>query len=347
MTDTLKTLCYLSGVSGAEDETRDYILERAMPEADEISTDALGNVSVYKHGEKSKGPHIMLCAHMDEVGLIITGADDGGFLRFETTGGTDRRVLPGKRVYVGPDRIPGVICMEIKRPADKDERKKMPQTDDMFIDVGADKKSRAEELINPGCAAVFDDGIVEFGDGFIKAKALDDRIGCAIMLKLLEEDLPCGCRFIFTVQEELGARGAKTAAFTAAPEIALILEGTSANDFPNIGKAEQICGVGGGVVIPFADKSAVYDKGLYDLLTELADKNNIKRQTKRKVTGGTDAAAVIHSRAGVRTAAVSVAIRNIHSPACVAKISDIEDAFLLTRLFLETAGEIDTGEGQR
>ena len=339
MTDTLKTLCYLSGVSGSEDEVRDYILERAMPSADEISTDALGNVSVFKRGKKAGGPQIMLCAHMDEVGLIITGIDDGSFLRFEPIGGTDRRVLPGKKVYVGPDRIPGIIAVETRRSADGNDMKTVPETGEMYIDVGADDRTPGEELIAPGSVAVFDDSVVEFGDGFIKAKALDDRIGCAVLLELLEEELPCGCRFVFTVQEELGARGAATAAFASAPEIALILEATSALDFPSIDGAGRICCLGGGVVIPFADKGTVYDKDLRSLLNDLADKNNIKRQTKLRVVGGTDATAVQRSRAGVKTAAVSVAVRNIHSPACVAKLSDIEDVIKLTRLFLRAVSE--------
>ena len=335
MLDTLETLCCLSGVSGREDEVRNYILERVMPFADEIRTDAMGNLMVFKKGDVEPEQTVMLAAHMDEVGLIVTSVTDEGFLHFDQVGGLDRRVIPGKRVYVGPNRVPGTVGGKPVHLTSAEERKKLPAWKDMYIDIGASDRKSAECLVSPGDEAVFDDKVVRFGDGFIKAKAIDDRTGCACMVKLLESRLPCDCWFAFTVQEEVGSRGAVTAARSIHPEISLILEGTTAADLPDVKGTDRICSLGKGVVIPFMDKSTIYDRTLCGTLKRLADKNSIPWQTKSRIAGGTDASVIQRGGGGSRVAALSVAVRNIHSPASVAKISECEDQLKLARLFLE------------
>lgn len=339
MLDTVKTLCYLSGVSGAESEVRDYILERAMPFASEIDTDTMGNLIVYKKGAAAPNKKVMLCAHMDEVGLIITGIDDDGYLKFSFVGGIDRRVVIGKSIYIGDDRVPGVIGIKAYHLVSREEEKKVPKTDEMYIDIGASSRTAAEKLVSLGDYAVFDDTIVEFGNGYLKAKAIDDRLGCAVMLKLIEFDLPCDCAFAFTVQEEVGTRGAKVAAYTIAPDVCLVLEGTTAADLPGSTEANEVCRLDGGVVIPFMDKGTIYDPVLYKALTQTADENGIKWQTKRMIAGGTDAAAVQRSMGGVRTVALACGIRNLHSPACVANTIDFEPMLELAKHFLEKISE--------
>lgn len=343
MLDTLKTLCYLSGVSGAEDEVRDYILERVMPHADELSSDALGNLIVFKKGAAAPERRLMLCAHMDEVGLIVTGYTDEGYLRFDCVGGIDRRVLIGKRVYVGPDRADGVIGIKAYHLVDRDEENTVPKVDELYIDVGCTSREQAQRTAALGDRCVFYDSVVEFGDGFLKAKAIDDRAGCAAMIKLIESELPCDVYFVFTTQEEVGTRGARTAAYSVRPDVALVLEGTTATDLPDIGEGKRICRAGDGVVIPFMDGGTVYDKWMYAALTRIADENGIKHQTKRRVAGGTDGAAVQRSRAGVRTAAIACAVRNIHSPVSVGKISEFDDLLKLAKLFIEdfAAGKME------
>lgn len=335
MLDTLKTLCRLSGVSGAEDEVRDYILERVMPHADELSSDAMGNLIVFKKGVAAPERRLMLCAHMDEVGLIVTGYTDEGYLRFDCVGGIDRRVLTGKRVYVGPDRADGVIGIKAYHLVEKDEENSVPKVDELYIDVGCSSREQAQKVAESGDRCVFYDSIVEFGDGFLKARAIDDRVGCAAMIKLIEGEIPCDAYFAFTTQEEVGTRGAKTAAYSVRPDVTLVLEGTTATDLPGTGEEKRICRAGDGVVIPFMDGGTVYDRGLYAALTRIADENGIKHQTKRRIAGGTDAAAVQRSCAGVRTAAIACAVRNIHSPASVGKISEFEDLLKLAKLFME------------
>lgn len=336
MLETLKTLCYLSGPSGYEDEVRDYILERVMPHADEVMTDSLGNLIVTKKGRVAPTKKIMLCAHMDEVGIIITGIDDDGYLRFDFLGGVDRRVVIGKRVYIGKNRIPGVIGIKAYHLVDKEEEKNVPKREEMYVDIGAASKDEAEGLVPLGDYGVFDDSVYEFGEGFIKAKALDDRVGCASMIKLLESELPCDCTFAFTVQEEIGTRGAKVVANRICPEVAIVLEGTTAADLPDVPEGKTICKLGEGIVIPFMDRGTLYSRRLYSQVTELADMNNIKWQTKHMIAGGTDASVIQRSGIGVDTIALSAPLRNIHSPASIAKISDFEVMPELARLLIET-----------
>lgn len=339
MLDTVKTLCYLSGVSGFEDEVREYILERVMPYADEIMTDAMGNLIVVKKGAVTPAKKVMLCAHMDEVGLIVTGIDEDGYLKFGFVGGIDRRVVIGKRVFIGEDRIPGVIGIKAYHLVSRDEEKNVPKTDEMYIDIGAHSRQEAEKLVKLGDFGVFDDTVVEFGVGYLKAKAIDDRLGCAVMLKLIESDLPCDCTFAFTVQEEVGIRGAKTAAWQVSPQVCLVLEGTTAADLPGSTEANEVCRLDGGVVIPFMDRGTIYDPGLYKVLTAAADELGIKWQTKRMIAGGTDAAAIQRSMGGVRTAGLACGIRNLHSPACVANTADFEPMLRLAERFLEKIAE--------
>ncbi len=334
MLDTLETLCCLEGVTGGEDEVRDYILERAMPHADEICTDALGNLMVFKKGAVTPAKKVMLCAHMDEVGLIVTSFTDEGYLRFSQAGGLDRRVILGKKVFVGPGRVLGVVGSKAVHMTTAEQRKKLPEMRDMYIDIGAASREEAEKLVHIGDLAAFDDTVVRFGDGFIKAKAIDDRVGCAAMLKLIESDIPCDCWFAFTVQEEVGTRGAAVAAKSIKPDVALILEGTTAADIPGAEGAERVCELGKGIVIPFMDRGTIYDKTLFKTLTRLAEEDEVPWQTKSKISGGTDASAVQRSEAGVAVAAVSVPVRNIHSPACVAKCAECEDQLRMARLFL-------------
>lgn len=334
MLDTMETLCCLDGVSGREDEVREYILERIMPFADEIRTDPMGNLLVFKKGAAAPKQRVMLAAHMDEVGLIITEITEDGYLRFDTVGGIDRRVLLGKRVFVGAMRVLGVIGSKAIHLTTAEQRKNLPKVSDMYIDIGAKDRAEAETLIQLGDTAAFDDSVIRFGEGHIKAKAIDDRAGCAVMVELLESQLPCDCWFAFTVQEEVGCRGASIAARSIQPDVALVLEGTTAADIAGVSGADRVCCLGKGVVVPYMDKGTIYDRELYTTLCRLAEENDIPWQTKSRVAGGTDASAIQRSGAGVRVAALSVAVRNIHSPACIAKTSECEDQLKLARLFL-------------
>lgn len=335
MLEILKKLCSKSGPSGCEDAVREYIKSEITTFADEVYSDPMGNLYATKKGKVTPNKKIMICAHMDEVGIIITNIDDDGYLRFDFLGGIDRRVIIGKHVYIGDNRIHGVIGIKAYHLVDKEEEKNVPKLHEMFIDIGAKSKAEAQELIELGDYGVFDGTSREFGKGFLRAKAIDDRVGCAAMIKLLKSELPCDCTFVFTVQEEVGARGAKIASYRINPDISLILEGTTAADLAEIPEGKQVCKLGEGVVIPFMDRGTIYSRTLFKTLTQLADQNDIKWQTKTRVAGGTDGQVIQRSRNGVETIAISAPIRNIHSPASIAKISDFETMPKLVTLLLE------------
>ena len=335
MFDTLKELCALRGVSGNEDEVRRYIVGSAKQHADEVTTDVMGNVLVYKKGGKASARRVVLCAHMDEVGVIVTNIKDDGYLNFAMAGSIDSRIIVGKTVTIGKQRVLGVIgCKAIHLVKEKD-REKPVETDDMYIDIGAKNREQAEKLVSLGEAGAFEADIREFGDGYIKAKAIDNRFGCAVLLELIGKELPVDCLFAFTVQEEVGLRGAYTAAYSTAPEIALIIEGTTAADLPSSPENKKVCKIGSGAVIPFMDSGTIYNKEIRGILTETAEKNDIKWQTKTYVAGSTDGAAFQRTRSGIKTAGIAAPIRNLHSPSCVGKYSDMEAVYKLVMLFLE------------
>ena len=337
MKETLKTLCRLPGVSGREEAVRNYIREQVSPYAAEIREDAMGNLLVHVRGKlpEEPGKRILLAAHMDEVGVIITDITAEGYLKFDFVGGVDRRVVIGKKVLVGDKAIPGVIGMKAIHQTSAAEREKVPALRELSIDIGISSKEEAEKLVSLGDVGTFDDGVTEFGNGYLKAKAIDDRVGCTILLELIRRGLPRDAWFAFTVQEEVGCRGSQTAAWQLSPDIALILEGTTAADLPSQSGGEKVCSPGKGPVIPFMDGGSIYDHGLFRRLTDIAGEKGITWQTKTKISGGTDASSIQRGGAGARVAAISAAVRNIHSPSCVFCLKDMQKMYDLAFAFLE------------
>lgn len=335
MIEQLKTLCDLRGVSGDEDEVRAYLKTQATNHADHIRTDALGNLIVCKRGAVQAPDKLMICAHMDEVGIIVTSITDDGYLKFSFVGGVDRRVTIGKRVLIGPEKIPGVIGLKAYHLVSKEEEKKIPKTDSFYIDIGADSKEAAQRQVSLGEYGSFVSTTETFGDGLFKAKAIDDRLGCAIMLELLKTQLPMDITFVFTAQEEVGTRGAFGAAFSVKPEIALVLETTTAADIPSVSANRKVCHVGRGPVISYMDGATIYDRGLFEQLRAIAKQQDIPWQMKEYIAGGNDASAIQKTRDGVRVAAISAPVRYLHAPTSVGSISDFEHCLALTKHFIE------------
>lgn len=339
MIETVKTLCALSGVASFEDPVREYLMEQAKPYADEMRVDALGNLIVFKKGAKSTGNKLMLCAHMDEVGLIIKRITDEGYLKFAPIGGIDRRVLLGKRVFVGWNRVPGIIGLKAVHLTTAEERGKVPRLEEYYLDIGAKDKEEAESLVELGDFAVFDNECLEFGNGMFKAKAIDDRVGCAVMLKMLQRDLPMDCVFAFTVQEEVGTRGAFGAAFSVTPEIALVLETTTAADLPGIKGQKRVCAPGQGPVISLMDGGTIYDKELFQLMCDTADSIGIPWQVKHYIAGGNDSRVIQRTKGGVRVAGLSAAVRYLHAPTSVGATKDFEQMLTLTAAFVDALAQ--------
>lgn len=337
MLDRLKEICSVNGASGDESRVREYIKARIT--ADEITIDNLGNLLVFKRGKKSPKNKIMFAAHMDEVGFMITDITEDGFLRFGAVGGIDPRVVLGRGLELA-NGVKGVVGTKATHQQSAEERKKAPEFEELMLDIGASDSAEAEKYAARGDYAYFCDGFFGFGDGFIKGKALDDRAGCLIMMDMINSGLEYDAWFAFTVQEEVGTRGAKAAAFTIAPDISVVLETTTACDISGVSGDKRVCELGKGAVVSFMDRSTVYDRGLYKLAFELAERNGIPAQAKTLVAGGNDSGAIHVSRGGVRTCAISLPCRYLHSPSCVIKESDYGAAKALAEHMLNAVAEL-------
>ena len=326
----VKELVSLDAPSSFEDEVRDYIKEKAI--ADKIYVDSIGNLICYKKGN---GKKIMVSAHMDEVGLIITEITDSGFLKFDTLGGIETAVLCSKKVLIGSKKVPGIISAKAIHLQKGDEVTSPLKIKDLCIDIGAKDKESAKKLVNMGDYAVFDGEYTEFGNNLAKSKALDDRVGCAILLELMKEDYNSDMYFVFSVQEEVGLRGATVAAYNIKPDLALVIEGTTCSDIYGSKPHNQVTNLGGGAVMTAMDRAAISDKDYYDFIMKTAQDNNIKLQIKRTGMGGTDAGAIQRSCAGVKTAVLAVPCRYIHSPVSIMNIEDSESVYKLARAVLK------------
>ena len=332
MIELLKTLCALPGPSGCEDAVRAFVLKTAKPFADEIKTDAIGNVMVFRKGKKTLERPVAVCAHMDEVGVIVKKITEDGMLKFGFVGGVDPRVVIGKGVRFGDTRgVTGIKAVHLTTAA---ERRTMPKTKDLYIDIGATSRAAAEAKVSLGDYGVFDSDVVLFGDGLIKAKAIDDRIGCAVMMKLLEEELPLDTTFVFTVQEEVGLRGARTAAYGIAPDYGIAVDVTDSDDIPDA-PHECSSAAGKGAAIKVMDSSVICHPAVVKTLEDLAQARNIPYQRDILRFGGTDAGAIHQSRSGVYTGGISVATRYVHTPMEVADLDDIEACVALTAAFAQ------------
>ena len=334
MLEMIKELCTLSGISGRECAVREYIIEKIKDYA-EYSVDPLGNLLVFKKGRNPAKNKVMLDAHMDEVGLIITAITSEGYLRFAKVGGIDTRVIIGRPVRVGDKSVGGVIGIKPVHLVEKSAEADIPKADDLYIDIGAKNREEAEALVRLGDAAWFAGDFVEFGNGFIKSKALDDRAGCAILIEMIKSELEYDAWFSFSVQEEIGTRGAQTAAFTIAPDYAIVVETTTAADISGVKDEKRVCLCGKGSVVSFMDRSTLYSRELFDKAFEIAEKNGIACQPKTLVAGGNDAGAIHKSRGGVKVLTVSVPCRYLHSPSCVIKYSDVEESLKLIKAMAE------------
>ncbi|MDR3085012.1 MAG: M42 family metallopeptidase [Christensenellaceae bacterium] len=340
----LKELCELRGVSGDEGAVRAFILKELEGLADEVTVDALGSVIAVKRAkEGAKNPkRLMLAAHMDEVGFIVQYVRDDGLLRYEPVGGIDAAVCVSKRVEVGKSALPGVIgakAIHLQEPA---ERTKPTTHAMLYIDIGAKEKKDALSKVQPGDYISFASDYVEFGEGLVKAKALDDRAGCAILLELMKGRYDCELICAFTVQEEIGMNGATVAAHRMNPDYALAIETTTANDVPGAGVHEEITALGQGPALSFMDRASIANPPLFSALCELAKAETIPWQLKRGTSGGNDAGAMQRARAGRPVAVISVPCRYIHSPVCVCAKEDIENTLRLCQAMLRNFAQIES-----
>ena len=329
----LQRLCTANSISGDESAVRELIIEEIKGFAD-CKTDALGNLLVHKKGRQPAKNRLMLSAHMDEVGMMVTDITAGGFLKFDEVGGIDRRVLIGKQVTIGKNNVPGVIGIKPIHLCKGDEHKTIPEYSDMYIDIGADSAEQAQTVVAVGDSVQYVSAFIET-ETHLNAKAIDDRFGCYVMIELIKSDLAYDADFAFVVQEEVGLRGSKTAAYTLDPEFALVLETTTSAEIPEIDTQKQVCTLGDGAVISVMDRRTIYDRELVRCAMDTAQALGVKAQYKRAVAGGNDAGAIHQSRGGVRTLALSLACRYLHAPSTVASKEDCESMLALAKAMCE------------
>jgi len=328
----LRQLSEAIGVSGNEDAVRKIIAGAVRDHVDELHTDTIGNLFAVKKARGAKRAFkVMLAAHMDEVGLMITGYEGNGGLRFRAVGGIDDRILPGQVLLVGPDKIPGVIGIKPVHLLKGDEGKQVIKMDSMVIDIGASSREEAEKRVKLGQVAAFATRYRQAGRT-VTGKAFDDRAGCAVLVELLR-----GARFpfdlyaVFTVQEEVGLRGARVAAAAIEPDCAFALEGTICDDLPKDKDTSPTTELGKGPAITLMDRSVLADRRLVDHLIATAEMLHIPYQFKQPGIGGTDAGAIARSKTGVPSVPVAVPCRYIHSPVSRLSLDDFENTVRLMR----------------
>lgn len=330
----LKDLCLLNGTSGDEVRVRDYIINE-IKDYCTYEVDNLGSVIAYKKGKKKPNKTVSVNAHMDEVGFIITGITSDGYLRFAPVGGIDTKVCLDRAVTVGENRINGVIADKAYHLLEDSEKDKAPSFDKLLIDIGAKSETEAQFVVSLGDFAYFESDYAELGNGYIKAKALDDRIGCMLMIELIKSELEYDTVFCFNVQEEVGLRGSKCTSFAVGADVSIVLEATTAGDLDGVEGADRVCVLGNGGVVSFMDNRTIYDRELYKLAMNTAEENNIPVQTKTAVAGGNDAGSIQTSGKGAKVMALSLPCRYIHSPSSVVKKSDIDNTRKLLKEILK------------
>lgn len=333
--ELLELLCDKFGPTGCEREVADAIEEQLDGCYDKIARDSFGNLYAVIRGDgQGERERVMLSSHMDEVGFMITGIEDSGYIKFDTLGGIDPRVLYGKQVILGNEekRISGVIAAKAIHHTRREDRYNVVKVEDMYIDIGASDSEEARKYVEEGDFVVFNSEFVHFGSDkkYIKGKAIDDRAGCAIMIETARRikdggiRLPFDLYLCFTVREEVGRSGAKVAAEIVKPSRAIILESTAIADIADVSDDKKVANVGEGGVISLMDRSTIYDADFVKYTLDTAEKNGIKAQVKRYVSGGNDAGHIHKSGTGVKCVAISVPTRYLHSPACIASKEDYE-----------------------
>ncbi|MCM1506711.1 MAG: M28 family peptidase [Ruminococcus flavefaciens] len=333
MKNLLKELCLTDSISGDESAVRELITEK-IKDFCEYSTDPIGNLICFCKGKKPSDKKVMICGHMDEVGFIVTGIYPDGTLAFDMVGGVDSMVTIGRQVTVGKNHLHGVVGSTAVHNLSKEQREKAPDMKSLYIDIGAENKEDAEKYISLGDCVYFDSEFTESGS-HIKSKAIDDCAGCAMMIRMIQEKPEYDTYFVFNTQEEIGLRGSRVSAFAVQPDFAIVLEATTASDIEGVSGNKRVCSLGDGGVVSFMDRSTVYDKELYKLAFDVAKENNIPCQTKTMIAGGNDAGAIHITGRGIRTIAVSVPCRYLHSASCVINPEDFENSYTLVKKLAE------------
>lgn len=336
----LERLSNAFGPAGCEDEVRRTLARELCNKVDDLQTDALGNLIAFKKGTGADPRlKVMVDAHTDEVGLMVTRIEKNGLLGFRAVGGIDDRLLLAKGVVIGEERLPGIILTPPVHLTKPEQRKQVMAIEQLVIDIGATSKDEAQELVKVGDYAAFDTRfriLNEDGLRTVKGKAFDDRVGCAAAAALADGQYAVDLYLCFSAQEEVGLRGARVAAFRIDPDIAFALEGTVCDDSPRKEDVSPTTRLGGGPAITVMDRSFIADRRLVQLIVNMAEAEAIPYQFKQPGVGGTDAGAIHVSRTGVPTVTVSVPCRYLHAPAGLLSLNDFDNLVTLMKAVLHS-----------
>ena len=333
----LEELSNAIGVSGEEDDIRKIVIDVISDDVTDLEVDAMGNVTALQRGTVYPEYTVMIAAHMDEIGMMVTAVEPNGLIQFTGVGGIDARILPGSSVKVGPKRTPGVVLW---KPIHMWREMKTVPIENLRIDVGATDKSAAE----PGDRIAFDGHYTELSDKVVRGKAFDDRVGCSVLVDILRAGpYPVTIAAAFTVQEEIGLRGALVAARRLQPDAAIVLEGTPAYDVPDPNReadagdlsTNPATRLGGGVVLTLMDGRMISDPRVVTFLRETAECNEIPYQFKTVGGGGTDGGAIHTAQTGVPTMTLSTPCRYIHSPTALLNLDDYGHVLRLSQAVLK------------
>jgi endoglucanase len=340
-TSLLKTICETSGAPGHEKQIRDLVIQTIKPHVDEYRIDNLGNIISVKKGKKSGDKKIMVAAHIDEIGFVVTHIEEGGFVRFHTLGGFDPKTLTAQRVNIhGKKVVPGVLGTKPIHVMAPEERTKMPKSTDYFIDTGMMKEA-LEQLIKVGDPITWERELVEMGD-CVNCKSIDNRVSVFILIEALKKlkEIPYDLYAVFTVQEEVGLRGASVSAHTINPSFGIALDTTIAYDVPGAQAHEKITELGKGAAIKIMDGSVICDYRMVNYLKQTADKNKIEWQPEVLPAGGTDTAGLQRmGKDGAISGAISVPTRHLHQ---VIEMANKKDIVKCIDLLVSAVSEIDS-----
>ncbi len=330
MYNTLKTLCLIPSVSGREDAVRDKIKEMIAPFTDECYTDNLGNLIGVKKGVSENRKKVMLCAHMDEIGFMVTYIEDNGFIRVSTIGGINLVAAAYSQV-VSERGVRGVIVPESGVKASDFT------ADKFVIDIGAKSRKDAEKKVKIGDFFVVAPSLAKLCGSRVCGRPIDDRIGCAVIIKLAQKLSKATSKhdiyYVFSVQEEVGCRGAKPAAYGIYPDYALVFDVTGTGD--TVGAKPMECAIGKGAAIKIKDSSVICHTEVVELLRRAAVENKIPHQFEILTYGGTDTSSIQMSGAGTRAGALSIPTRYIHSSVETADLADAESCVELSAAFIK------------
>jgi len=332
----LKKLTDAFGCSGNEAQVRELIVKELEGYDVDVSVDSMGNLTVFRLAQDNpEAKTVLLAAHMDEVGFIVTDITEEGYIKFAAIGGIDPKVVISQRVNV--NGRPGVIGMKPIHLTTKEERESSPSMDMLYVDIGAKSLEEAEMIVKKGDYFGFDSEYVEFGNQ-IKAKALDDRLGCAVMLEMLKKEWNVNLVCTFNVQEEVGLRGARISAKGINPDYAVVLEVTTCNDMTGVPENLRVTTMGKGAAITILDSACKTSREVVNLLVDAAKTRGIPWQFKASTAGGNDSGAIHLIDGGIKTASVSVPCRYFHSATCVVSKNDVESCEKIIAGFLDDLG---------